>query len=86
VLPTVAGGVSVTLERGSPDRRGGYWTCIEGGVVIFLALLIVVGGGIISLWLLATGGRLRKRQLEGELDDDAARSRPVHTTPPMTRR
>jgi hypothetical protein len=50
-------------------------------VVIFLALLIVVGGGIISLWLLATGGRLRKRQLEGELDDDGAESRPVHTTP-----
>jgi hypothetical protein len=66
--------------RGFVDRPPGYWPRIEGGVVIFLALLIVVGGGVIGLWLLATGGWLRKRQLDGQLDDHGSQSRPTHTT------
>jgi hypothetical protein len=52
---------------------------MEGGVAIFLAVLIVIGAGVIGLWLLATGGWLRKRQLDGELDSDDAQSRPTHT-------
>jgi hypothetical protein len=42
-------------------------------------LLIVVGAGVVSLWLLTTGGWLRKKQLDGELDEDGAQSRPAHT-------
>jgi hypothetical protein len=57
----------------------GIRASIEGGVVIFLAVLIVIGVGGVGLWLLATGGWLRKQQLDGELHEEGPRSRPAHT-------
>jgi hypothetical protein len=48
---------------------------MEGGVAVFLTLLILVGAGIGAFLLFGAGGYARHRQVEGELghDDEAYR-------------
>jgi hypothetical protein len=43
---------------------------MEGGVAVFLTLLIVVGLGIGAFLLFGAGGYARHRQVEGELGHD----------------
>jgi len=52
---------------------------VEGGVAIFLFLLILIGAGIGGPLLLGTGGYLRRKQMKGELgDDNGDGGRPTH--------
>jgi hypothetical protein len=50
---------------------------MEGGVTVILMLLILVGGGIGGFLLFGSGGYLRKKQMEGDLQDDDG-DRPKH--------
>jgi hypothetical protein len=43
---------------------------MEGGITVFLTLLILVGVGIGGFLLFGAGGYARKKQMEGELPDD----------------
>ena len=43
---------------------------MEGGAVVFLFLLIVVGAGIGAFLLFGAGGYARHKQVEGELGHD----------------
>jgi hypothetical protein len=51
---------------------------MEGGVTVFLALLILVGVGIGGFLLFGAGGYARKKQMEGELGDDPDDPWPEH--------
>jgi hypothetical protein len=51
---------------------------MEGGITVFLTLLILVGVGIGGFLLFGAGGYARKRQMEGELGEDAGGPRPEH--------
>jgi hypothetical protein len=52
---------------------------MEGGVAIFLFLLILIGAGIGGPLLLGTGGYLRRKQMKGELGDASGDGgRPTH--------
>ena len=52
---------------------------MEGGVAIFLFLLIVGGAGFGGFLLFGAGGVLRRKQMKGELDDDGDDGgRPTH--------
>jgi hypothetical protein len=52
---------------------------MEGGITVFLTLLILVAVGVAGFGMFGTGGRLRKQQLEGELDGEEKAARPEHT-------
>ncbi|HEX8156039.1 MAG TPA: hypothetical protein VF526_01530 [Solirubrobacteraceae bacterium] len=53
---------------------------MEGGIAVFLTLIIIVGAVVIGSGLLTTGGFLRKKQLDGELEEDVEDGpRPAHT-------
>jgi hypothetical protein len=67
------------LRAGSPRGPVGYLDGVEGGISIFLFLLIVVGAGIGGVLLFGSGGYLRKKQLDGELGGDGSDAeRPTH--------
>ncbi|MDX6675830.1 MAG: hypothetical protein QOH11_3248 [Solirubrobacteraceae bacterium] len=54
---------------------------MEGGVAVFLTLLILVGAGIGAFVLFGAGGYARHRQVEGKLGedgDDGKRPEHVH--------
>ena len=51
---------------------------MEGGITVFLTLLILVGLGIGGFLLFGAGGYARKKQREGELGDDPDGRRPEH--------
>ena len=51
---------------------------MEGGITVFLTLLILIGLGIGGFLLFGAGGFARKKQMEGELGDDPAGARPEH--------
>ncbi|HWC28106.1 MAG TPA: hypothetical protein VG474_16065 [Solirubrobacteraceae bacterium] len=51
---------------------------MEGGITVILTLIILfaaIAGGVA---LFGAGGFVRKREMEGELDDDEPRGRPTH--------
>jgi hypothetical protein len=50
---------------------------MEGGVTVFLLLLILVGGGIGGFLLFGAGGYMRKKQLDPERKADGG-DRPEH--------
>ena len=51
---------------------------MEGGIAVFLTLLILVGLGIGGFLLFGAGGYARHKQMEGELGDDGEGGRPDH--------
>ena len=51
---------------------------MEGGIGIVLTLLIVFGVAVGGVALFGAGGWVRKRELQGE-DDEEQPSRPQHT-------
>jgi hypothetical protein len=51
---------------------------MEGGVAVFLTLLILVGAGIGGFLLFGAGGYARHRQKEGKLGGDPDGPRPEH--------
>jgi hypothetical protein len=51
---------------------------MEGGITMFLTLLILVGLGIGGFLLFGAGGYARHKQMEGELGDDSDGPRPEH--------
>ena len=62
-----------------PAPLAGTRQPVEGGVSIFLFLLILAGAGIGGFLLFGTGGYLRRKQMRGELgDDDGDGRRPTH--------
>jgi hypothetical protein len=51
---------------------------MEGGVVVFLALVVAVGLSLAAIFLSGAGGYARHKQVKGELGDDGAERRPEH--------
>jgi hypothetical protein len=51
---------------------------MEGGITVFLTLLILVGVAIGGFMLFGAGGYARKKQKEGEVGDDPDGPRPEH--------
>lgn len=51
---------------------------MEGGITVFLTLLILVGAGIGAFLLFGSGGYLRHKQMEGDMRDDPDAPRPEH--------
>jgi hypothetical protein len=51
---------------------------MEGGVTVFLTLLILVGAGIGGFLLFGAGSYARKKQMKGELGEDPGGPRPEH--------
>jgi hypothetical protein len=51
---------------------------MEGGITVFLTLLILVGVGIGGFLLFGAGGYARHKQMEGKLGDDPDGPRPEH--------
>jgi hypothetical protein len=70
----------VSDAAGSRRGSAGYLDGVEGGISIFLFLLILGGAGVGAVLLFGSGGYLRKKQLDGELGDDGGGSgaRPTH--------
>ena len=51
---------------------------MEGGITVFLTLLILVGVGIGGFLLFGAGGYARKKQMDGEPGEDPEGPRPEH--------
>jgi hypothetical protein len=53
---------------------------MEGGITVILTLVIVFGAIVGGVALFGAGGWVRRREIEGELDDDGESGpRPRHT-------
>jgi hypothetical protein len=52
---------------------------MEGGVTVILTLMILFGVIVGGVALFGAGGWVRRREIEGDLDDDEEPPRPRHT-------
>ena len=52
---------------------------MEGGATVILTLMIVFGAIVGGVALFGAGGWVRRRKIEGDLDEDAPPPQPQHT-------
>jgi hypothetical protein len=52
---------------------------MEGGITVILTLMILFGAIVGGIALFGAGGWLRRREIEGRVEDDGDNRRPEHT-------